>query len=145
MHHIAVERGQVLVALHQSKKVGAHRHQVTGAARCAVEPADQLLPLRFGREVKIAGIAVVRLAAPALDRLRQFFAVGAEIPGQRFEEGHPAGGIEVVVAVQHLTRHRGAGCLATARQKRLAELQQFGGVLAGDGRLTSPQQRAATF
>ena len=44
--------------------------------------------------MKVAGIAVVRLAAPAFDRLRQLFAVGAEVSRQRFEEGQPAGGIE---------------------------------------------------
>ena len=90
MHHIAVERGQILVALHQGQQVGAHRHQVAGAAGRAVEPADQLLPLRLGRKVKVAGIAVVRLAAPVLDRLRQFFAVGAEVSRQRFEESSAA-------------------------------------------------------
>ena len=120
MHHVAVERGQILVALHQGKQVGAHRHQVAGAAGRAVEPADQLLPLRLGRKVKVAGIAVVRLAAPALDRLRQFFAVGAEVSRQRFEERQPAGGVEVAVAVEHVARHRGAGRLAAARQQRLA-------------------------
>ena len=114
MHHVAVERGQILVALYQGKQVGAHRHQVAGAAGRAVEPPDQLLPLRLGGKVKGAGIAVVRLAAPALDRLRQFFAVGAEVPRQRFEEGKPAGGVEVVVAVEHVARHRGAGGFAPA-------------------------------
>ncbi len=111
----------------------------------AVEPADQLLPLRLGSKVKVAGIAVVRLAAPAFDRLRQFFAVGAEVSRQRFEEGQPAGGVEVVVAVEHLARHRGAGRFAAAGQQRLAQFKQFGGVLAGDGRLAPPKQRAATF
>ena len=120
MHDVAVERGQILVALHQGKQVGAHRHQVAGAAGRTVEPADQLLPPRLGREMKVAGIGVVRLGAPALDRPRQFFAVGAEIPRQRLEERQPAGGVEVVVAVEHLARHRGAGSFAAARQQRLA-------------------------
>ena len=145
MHHVAVERGEILVALHQGKQVGAHRHQVAGAARRAVEPANQLLPLRLGCKVKVAGVAVVRLAAPVLDRLRQLFAVGAEVAGQRFEKGQPAGGVEVVVAVKHVARHRGAGRFAAARQQRLAQFKQVGGVLAGDGRLAPPKQGAATF
>ena len=83
MHDVAVERGQILVALHQGEQVGAHRHQVAGAARRAVEPADQLLPPRLGSEMKVAGVGVVRLRAPALDRPRQLFAVGAEVARQR--------------------------------------------------------------
>ena len=114
MHDVAVERGQILVALHQGEQVGAHRHQVAGAARRAVEPADQFLPPRLGSKMKVAGVAVVRLRAPALDRLRQLFAVGAVVAGQRFEERQPAGGVEIVVAVEHVARHRGAGSFAAA-------------------------------
>ncbi len=145
MHDVAVERRQILVALHQGEQVGAHRHQVAGAAGRAVEPAHQLLPPRLGSEMKIAGIGVVRLRAPALDRPRQPFAVGAEVACQRLEERQPAGGVEVVVTVEHVARHRGAGSFAAARQQRLAQFEQFGGVLAGDGRLAPPKQGAAAL
>ena len=83
MHDVAVERCQILVALHQRKQIGAHRHQFAGAARRAVEPADQFLPPRLGGKMQIAGVGVARLRAPALDRLRQPFAVGTVIAGQR--------------------------------------------------------------
>ena len=102
---------------------------------------------RRGSEAKCRSLASSSLgcAAPALDRLRQLFAVRAEVAGQRFEERQPAGGVEIVVAVEHLARHRGAGGLAAARQQRLAQFEQFGGVLSGVGGAAAPKQRAAAF
>jgi hypothetical protein len=145
MHDVAVEGCQIPVALHQGKQVGAHRHQFAGAARRTVEPANQFLPPRLGGEVKIAGVVVARLGAPALDGLRQLFAVRTVVAGQRFEEGELAGGVEVVVAVEHLARHRGARSLAPARQQRLAQFEQFGSVLPVVRRPAPPQQCAAAF
>ena len=83
--------------------------------------------------MQVAGVIVVRLRAPGLDRLRQLFPVRTVIAGQRFEEGKPAGLVEVVIAVEHLARHRGAGGFAPARQQRLAQFDQVGGVLFGVG------------
>ena len=120
MHHVAVERGKILVALHQAEQIVAHRHQIAGAARRAVEPADQFLPPRFGSEMQVAGVVIARLRAPGFDRLRKAFAVRTKIAGQGLEERQPAGGIQIMVAVEHLARHRGAGGFAAARQQRLA-------------------------
>ncbi len=64
--------------------------------------------------MQVAGVVFVRLRAPALDRVRQLFPVRAEVAGQRFEECKPLGFVEIVVAVKHLARHRGAGGLAPA-------------------------------
>ena len=108
MHHVAVQCCQILVALHQRKQIGAHRHQLAGAARRPVEPANQFLPPRLGSKMQIAGIGVVRLRAPALDRPRKSFPVGAVVAGKRREEREPAGCVEVVVAIEHLAGHRGA-------------------------------------
>ena len=145
MHDVAVECCQILVALHQRKQIGAHRHQVAGAARRAVEPADQFLAPRLGSKMQIAGVGVVRLRAPALDRPRQPLAVGTVVAGKRCEERKPAGRVEVVVAVEHFAGHRGARCLAPARQQRLAQFEQFGGVLPRVRRGAPPQQRAAAL
>ena len=65
MHHVAVERGKVLVAVREIEQIGAHRHQLAGAARRAVEPADQFLPPRFGSKMQVAGILVGGLRAQA--------------------------------------------------------------------------------
>ena len=145
MHDVAVERRQILVALRQRKQVGAHRDQFAGAAGRAVESADQFLAPRLGRKMQVAGIVIARLRAPAFDRLRQFFAVRAEVAGEGREERQPAGGVERVVAVEHVARDRNAGSLATARQQRLAQLQQFGGVLRCAGRAAAPEQGAAAL
>ncbi len=145
MHDVAVERGQILVALHQGKQVGAHFHEVAGAAGGAVEPPDQLLPPRLGGKVKVAGVAVVGLGTPALDRGGELLAVGAEIARQRLEEGELAGGVEVVVAVEHVAGQRRGRSFAPAGQQRLAQSEQFRGVLAVAGRLAPPEQGAATF
>ena len=40
MHDVAVERGEVLVAVHGVKQIGAHLYQLTGTARRAVEPTE---------------------------------------------------------------------------------------------------------
>ena len=70
--------------------------------------------------MQVAGVVVARLRAPGLDRLRKLFPVRAVFAGQRLEEGQPPGLVEVMIAVEHLARHRGAGGLAAARQQRLA-------------------------
>ena len=143
MHDVAVERGKVLVAVQDVEQIGAHRHQFAGAAGRAVEPADQLLPPRLGGEMQVAGVVVARLRAPGLDRLRKLFAVGPVIPRQRREERQPPVLVEVVVAVEHVARHRGARGFAAARQQRLAQFDQAGGVLLVVGGPAAPQQRAA--
>src|ERR1700682_2232811 len=99
------------------KQIGAHRHQFAGAARRAVEPADQFLPPRLGSEMQLAGISVVRLRAPALDRLRKPLAVRADLASQGFEEPKPARLVEMVVTVENLARHRGTGGLAATGQQ----------------------------
>ena len=121
------------------------------ATRSLVPPGARLSrrisSCRRGSEAKCRSLASSSFgcARQALDRLRQLFAVRTEIARQRFEEGQPAGGVEVVVAVEHLARHRGAGGFAAARQQRLAQFEQFGGVLPGVGRLAAAKQRAAAF
>ena len=81
--------------LHQAEQIGAHRHQFAGAARRAVEPAEQFLPPRLGGKMQVAGVIVGRLRAPGLDRLRQSFAVRAVVAGQRLRKTQPAAGVEM--------------------------------------------------
>ncbi len=40
MRHVAVERGKVLVAVHEVEQISAHRHQLAGATRRAVQTAE---------------------------------------------------------------------------------------------------------
>ncbi len=121
MHDVAVERGKVLVAVHGAQQIGAHRDERAGAARRAIQLADQFLAPRLGGKVEIAGVSVGRLRPPSLDRLGKFFPVRTEIAGQGFEECKPAGLIEIMVMVQDLARHRCAGGLASPGQERLAQ------------------------
>jgi len=94
VHDVAVERGEVLVAVHQAKQIGAQRHQFAGAARRAVQPADQFLPARLGSKMQVAGVIVGRLRAPGLDRLGKPFPVRTVIADQGFEERQPAGVVD---------------------------------------------------
>ena len=55
MHDVAVERAELAAALQEVEQVGAHLHQLAGAARRAVEPAKQLLPPRLRGKVQVAG------------------------------------------------------------------------------------------
>ncbi|MHC2253081.1 hypothetical protein ACVILK_002773 [Bradyrhizobium embrapense] len=95
--------------------------------------------------MQVAGVLAVGFDAPALDRLRQPGVIGAEVARQRLEERQPPGGVEVVVAVEHFARHRGAGGLAAAGQQRLAQFQQFGRILLVVGRAGAAEQDAAAF
>ena len=136
---------KVLVALSKRKQAGAHRNQFAGAAGGSVEPADQRLAPRLRRKMQVAGIVVARLRAPALDRLRQLFAIRAKVAGKSCEELLPSGGVERLVAVEHVACDRDAGRLAAARQQLLAQRQQLGSILWGVGRAAAPEQRAAAF
>ena len=136
MHDVAVERGEILVAFHQAEQIGAHLHQFAGAAGRAVEPADQFLPPRLGGEMQIAGVIVaIGLARQVSIAWESLSRSGPKSRASVFEEGKPAGGVEIVVAVEHLARHGGAGGFAAAGQQRLAQFDQFGGVLLGVGRI----------
>ncbi|MGY4349321.1 hypothetical protein ACVWXM_005814 [Bradyrhizobium sp. GM7.3] len=107
MRNVAIECGEIGVPVHHVEQVGAHLDEIAGAAGCAVEAADQLLPARLGGEVQGAGILVGRLGAPCLDRLGQAFPIRAEIAHQGFEKGATSRRIQVLVDVEHLTRHGG--------------------------------------
>ena len=147
MHGVPVKRGQILVAasIHEAEQVGAQRHQLAGAAGRAVEPPDQFLPPRLRRKMQVAGVLVGRLRAPGLDRLRQPFTVRAIAAGQGLEERQPAGVVEMTVAVEHLARDDNAGSLAAARQQRLAQFDQFGGILFRIRWPAAAKQRAAAL
>ena len=70
--------------------------------------------------MQVAGVVIARLRPPGFDGLGKFGAVRTEIAGQGLEERQPSGGIQIMVAVEHLARHRGPGCLAAAREQGLA-------------------------
>ena len=95
--------------------------------------------------MQVAGVLVARLRAPVLDRFGELFAVRTEIAGQGVEEGEPFGVVELVIAVENLARHRGAGGLAPARQQRLAQGDQLGPVRFGVGRADAAKQRPAAL
>ena len=95
--------------------------------------------------MQVAGVLVGRLRAPGLDRLRQPFAVRTVVAGQRLEERQPAGLVELAIAVEHLARDRDAGSLAAARQQRLAQFDQLGGVLFRIRRPAAAKQGAAAL
>jgi hypothetical protein len=65
--------------------------------------------------MQVAGVVIVRLRPPALDRLRQPLPVRTVIAGEAVEERKPAVLVEVMVAIEHLARHRGAGGFAPTR------------------------------
>ena len=145
MRDVAVECGEIGVSVHHAEQVGAHVDEIAGAAGRAVEAADQLLPARLGGEVQGAGILVGRLGTPCLDRLGQAFPIRAEIAHQCLEEGPASRRIQLLVDVEHLTRHGGARSFAPARQQRAAELDQPVGILLGVGRIPAAKQRAAAL
>ena len=95
--------------------------------------------------MQLASVAVARMCAPGLDRLGDLVLVRPEIARQGLEEGALSVGVEIVIPVEHLARHRGTGSLAAARQQRLAELDQAGGVRFGLGGVAAAEQDAAAL
>ncbi|MGY3120726.1 hypothetical protein ACVWXQ_004663 [Bradyrhizobium sp. S3.14.4] len=142
---VAIERGEIGVTVHHAEQIGAHVDEIAGAARRAVEAADQLLPARLGGEMQRARVFVTGTGAPFFDRLGQAFAIGAEIAHQGFEEGAASCRIQLLVDVEHLTRHGGARSFATTGQQRTAELDQPVGIVLGVGGIPAAQQRAAAI
>ena len=84
-------------------------------------------------------------ACQASIALSELGPVRAEIARQRLEEGNPARSVKLVVAVEHLARHRRAGSLAGARQQRFAQFDQVGGVFLAVGGVSPSQQAAAAL
>src|SRR5436190_24067981 len=101
MHDVTIERGQILVPVQKIQQIGAHRHQVAGAAGRAVEPPNQLLPSRLGGEMQLAGVGIARPRPPVLDRLRKLLAIGTEMASETLEKRAPAGGVEVLVMIEN--------------------------------------------
>src|SRR3954454_21776981 len=145
MHDVAVEGIEIAVVVLDVEQIGAQCHQFAGAARRAVEAAEQLLPPRLGGEVQIAGGVTGRLRVPRLDRLPQPLFVRAVIARQRTEKRGAAGYVEMLITVEHLAGDRGAGCFAGAGQQLLAQLDQVGGVLLRIRRTGPAQQDAAAL
>src|SRR5205814_10310038 len=106
MGHVAVQRGEFAVAVHEPKQIGAHCHKLAGAARGSVEPPNQLLPPRLRSEMKIADVFIAPLCAPALYRPGELFPVRTEVAGQRLEECQPLRVVQLTVAVDTLARRR---------------------------------------
>src|SRR3954447_25378305 len=95
--------------------------------------------------MQVASPVAGRPCAPGFDRLPQPFLVRTIVARQRLEERDAAGLVEVVIAVEHLARDRGAGGLAGAGQQRLAQLDQVRGFLFCVRRPGAAQQRAAAL
>src|SRR2546423_8270414 len=114
MGHVAIQRGEFAVAVHEPKQIGAHCHEVAGAARGSVQPPNQFLPPRLGSEMKMAGVFIASLRTPALYRPGELFPVRTEVAGQCLEECPPLGVVEMTVSVENLARHRSAGGFAPA-------------------------------
>ena len=98
---------------------------------------------RRGSEAKCRSLASASLGCARQLSIasRKLFAVRTEVAGQGFEEGQPLGLVEMVIAVENLARHRGAGGFAPARQQRLAQGDQLGAIRF---RLrTSPTRRSS--
>jgi len=107
MHDVAVEaRQDPLSPFMRSSKSARHRHQVAGAAWCAVEPADQFLPPRLGKQ-KCRSLASASLgcARQVLDRLRKSLPDPGRNCRARFakNERRPVV-VELMVAIEHFAR-----------------------------------------
>src|SRR5258708_16634562 len=108
MYDVAVKRGKILVAVLDVEQISAHRHQLAGCARRAIQSAKQFLASWLGSEVKIAGAIFGGSGAPVLDGLLQPGLIPAVAAFQRLEEGRAAGLIHITLALQHFPPPRRA-------------------------------------
>ncbi len=124
MDEIGIDRLEVVAVVERIEKLLAHAHQRGGAARREIEPAQQLLPARFGGGVNLGGGLVGRRGLPGGDGGVEPLAVRAEAVGQRLEKGDARPGRQLGVFGEDLLGQRHAGGLAAAGQQFLAQLGQ---------------------
>ena len=120
MEKIAIDNRQRRVLVHQRQEVGAHLDQRRGAARRAIEPAEQLVAARLGGVVDFARGGLVGLGAEIGDRRHHPLAVGPELVSKRAKERCVIGRIERSVAAQDLGGERDPRGLAPPGDQRPA-------------------------
>ena len=92
MDEIGIDRLEVVAVVERIEQLLAHAHQRGGAAGREIEPAQQLLPARFGGGVNFGGGLVGRRGLPGRDGGIEPLAIGAEAVGQRLEKGDARAG-----------------------------------------------------
>ena len=117
-----VDRFEVGPPLERVHEVLAHGDQRLGAARREVEPAQQFLPARLARRMKLGDRLVGFFPIPGLDRGGDAVAVGPEPRSQRLEEGDARAGRHEGVLGEDFRGARYPRGLAAARQQVLALL-----------------------
>ena len=120
MHEIAIDNGERRVLLHELQQVGAHRDQRGGAARRAIEPAEQLMTTRLGGVVDLARRRFVAVRLELGDRVPHPLAIGPEIVGERAEERRMIARIERPIAADDLGGERDPRSLAAPVDQRPA-------------------------
>ena len=125
MHEIGIDRGKIVAMIHGVDQLLAHFHERGGAAGREIEPAEQFLPARLGREMDFGDGLVIGIALPGRDRVLQPRLVRAEAVGQRLEEGDARPGGERGILREDVARERDAGGLAPPGQQLLAFLDQI--------------------
>ena len=103
-----VEHGLLFLVLEQ---LLAHPHELGGAARREVQPADDLLPFRLGGGVQLLQRGGRALLTPVLDGAVETARIRSEVVGQRDQE------IALGILVEHGPRRR--RFRAPGRRRRL--------------------------
>ena len=81
---------KIVAAGERVEELLAHPHQRSGAAGRKVEPPQQFLPARLGRDVDTRGGDVRRVCAPGLDRGGEPLVVGPEFRRESSRKRRPA-------------------------------------------------------
>ncbi len=146
MNEIAVDGREVVAAGERIEELLAHPHQRRGAAGREIEPPQQLLPARLGRDVDACG-GDVGSGSRARSRSRRRAARGrARISTRELSKKatrEPGG--QLRVARQDLAGERHARGFAAAGQELLAEIDQIGRTLLGRRPAVAGDERAAAI
>ena len=124
MLEIGIQGGEIVAPGQHVQELAAHLDQRAGAVGGEIEPAQQLLPPRLGRLVKLGGGRIGGHVLPRLDGGVDPGTVGAEFCGKRLEECDPGSDGEIGVAGEDFPRQGDARRLAAVRQQLLAQIDQ---------------------
>ena len=133
MLEIPVDHGEFAVLAQQRQQLGAHGHQPGGAARGAVETAEQFLPARLGGLVQGHGGGIVGVVAIGRQGRGDARMVGPEAACQMLEEGQALVAFEVLPAIEKDAGQRRARGLPAPAEDGFGQPRQILGSGAGTG------------
>ena len=136
---IRIHHAEIIAVVHRVDDLLAHAHKCSGSVGRKIEPAEQFLPQRFGREMNLGSGLLGRRRLPGGHRGIETLAVYAVATSQCLEEGDARANGQFVITAEDFSGERNPGGLAAAGQQLFAKLHKAGGAFRG---VAAPLTRA---